>query len=571
MVKIDEALKSYLQNELKSVKIDGCYTKKWQKNRYICIATSIEDEFEMLHYECLFENEKIVIEFHLEGKFQQQEYIDFRKELIEKTRSYKSLEWIDWQGHSKCRCRLKEPADNYVSILNSIENIKKIFDGVLNELDKKEKLQTIEPASSNAFKDISLDTDAVHLELCSLGQLFNTPLAIPNYQRDYCWEEKQILALWDSLKEMKSFGCHLGTIILQKTKEKYDVIDGQQRLITLTLIMQSLKYPGNNLPLLKQPLISSGSIDHVAHTKWLIEKLVKNEYNKKDFGERIRDHLFFSVLVLKNERLDLAYTFFSNENTKGIPLSDYDLLKAHHLRFISNEKQSEHIANRWNGLIENNYQDLEYVLSTHLYRLRKWMRKKECCLDAKYRTKEEFSAAAFISDIPPFGEKFDFYEKIQGGTHFFAYAEFFVEKYRHFRTLQQYKCLWKHLQYESHWKYASVIESLLFAYFIKFGEQYLTESLFCIANNIAQHRYNNKHVLMQKILGFASESEIVMMIDQATSPTFFLAECLSATKGTNQNLDGIQFRFYRCLGDMFKELSFYFTDDIVKEKFEYEF
>ena len=54
----------------------------------------------------------------------------------------------------------------------------------------------------------------------------------------------------------------------------------------------------------------------------------------------IINQLIFTVLILKESRLDLAYTFFSNENSKGVPLSDYDLLKAHHLRYIFIEKQA---------------------------------------------------------------------------------------------------------------------------------------------------------------------------------------------------------------------------------------
>ena len=60
------------------------------------------------------------------------------------------------------------------------------------------------------------------------------------------------------------------------------------------------------------------------------------------------------------------------------------------------------------------------------------MRKRDYDSSQKLRTKEEFSAALIIPEIPPFGEQFEYYEKIQGGTHFFAYAEHFVELFDRF-------------------------------------------------------------------------------------------------------------------------------------------
>ena len=91
--------------------------------------------------------------------------------------------------------------------------------------------------------------------------------------------------------------------------------------------------------------------------------------------ERLSHHLIFSVLILNDSNLDLAYTFFSNQNSKGVSLSDYDLLKAHHLRYLNIEDQAEHLAMRWNDLsleCDNNGDSyLTHTLGVHLFRLRK--------------------------------------------------------------------------------------------------------------------------------------------------------------------------------------------------------
>ena len=64
-------------------------------------------------------------------------------------------------------------------------------------------------------------------------------------------------------------------------------------------------------------------------------------------------------------------------------------------------------------------------------------------------------------------------------------------------------------------KYADIIETLLFGYYLKFGELYFAEVLFCISGYIAQHRYEATRALAYKIREYAKDSEIVMMIDQA--------------------------------------------------------
>ena len=352
------------------------------------------------------------------------------------------------------------------------------------------------------------------------------------------------------------------------------MIDGQQRLVTLTLIARELNYQGS-MPLLEQKFLSENSKKHIANSRWLVKNLASRLYDKT-LCSRIINQLVFTVLILKESRLDLAYTFFSNENSKGVPLSDYDLLKAHHLRYIFIEKRAEHLASRWNDLIENEYQSLEKTLATHLFRLRKWMRKKSFNPDERYCVKEEFSSALILPEIPPFGEKFDFYEKIQGGSHFFSYTEHFVIRFKQFSETPQVRSLRNHLKWESHWKYADIIETLLFGYYLKFGEQYLTEALFCISGCIAQHRYETNRALSYMIREYAKNSEIVMMIDQASSPTFFLAECGSSIKKTGRDVEeqGIAMRFYQRLQDMFSELSELnndFIDSTIIEKYNNEY
>lgn len=69
-------------------------------------------------------------------------------------------------------------------------------------------------------------------------------LVIPSYQRDYAWNERNVDDLFDDVEEaIEVGGTHfLGTFILsqQDRNSPVHVVDGQQRLTTLTMLMDAL-------------------------------------------------------------------------------------------------------------------------------------------------------------------------------------------------------------------------------------------------------------------------------------------------------------------------------------------
>lgn len=383
------------------------------------------------------------------------------------------------------------------------------------------------------YTSLRKDDEEVSASIMTLSEVMDLNLSLPDYQREYCWEDKNIIDLWHNLKniqEGKPF--HLGTIILHDFKNKYDIIDGQQRLITLSIILLALGYK-KYLPLLTASYDSTDAQEHIANCKYLVQTFVSKEKNIAELVNVLSKNISFSVLMVNEANLDLAYTFFSNQNSKGVPLSDFDLLKAHHLRFVPNDGQAEHMAVKWNRLtmLPNIYKEknaLHRVLGVHLYRLRRWMRKNQSHEGHGHYIQAEYQSAATMADIPPFGEKFDFYEKIQGGTHFFVYAETFIHRYLEFLKNPIIETLQNNLAWGSYEIYSDSIETVLFGYYLKFGNQYLAEALYCISQIMVLHRYNSNRVASDGtgVRGFINESELVLMIDQASSPTFFLAEAL---------------------------------------------
>lgn len=386
-----------------------------------------------------------------------------------------------------------------------------------------------------------MGSEKVKLEQLSLKEvLIEKKIKIPPYQRIYCWKEKTVKKLlkdlWDfDFSNDKKF-C-IGSIIIQnKDKDEYDVIDGQQRLVTLSLLLlQTNPKEAEKISLLNERFDDTEAKNYVAYNKYLIENFCKSfPFSDK----KLLDNIILNVLILEDGSLDLAYTFFSNVNSRGAKLTDYDLLKAHHLRYVVYDKQQLHLAKRWDAMIQRenpegaDLQEHVQALSLYIFRLRKWL-----CLDwwnesEEHIVKQEYESANIIEEIPPFCERFAYYEPIQGGTHFFEFTDRAIEKLRGFVSTPEYKMIHKLHDWHDHLdRMGDVIEALLFAYYHKFGTSYLTEAMLLITRYMSQVRYENKKLYQSTIFEFARTSQIVLDIERFSSPTFFLAHLKEKNEG----------------------------------------
>ncbi len=113
---------------------------------------------------------------------------------------------------------------------------------------------------------------------------------IPSYQRPFCWDKKAWEELWKDVMslykaEVKGF-YFLGSIVTLAAPEtaegisRFDIIDGQQRLITLTLLLAALR---DHLMQNNQELAQE------LHELYLINKFKKNDD-------------FYKVLPNQNDR-----------------------------------------------------------------------------------------------------------------------------------------------------------------------------------------------------------------------------------------------------------------------------
>lgn len=229
------------------------------------------------------------------------------------------------------------------------------------------------------------------LQSMSLSELFaQDNLKIPLYQRSYSWRGKHVEDLLKDICERKSTYL-MGTVILHKHdfegQEVLDIVDGQQRLVTLTVLLNALQQPGpaTNLPLLNG-IFSAGAAKSIRKTQETIRVFLTSMSESKrtaiynfltsgfsDTKSAETAYLQFHVVTLSGQdALDRAYTFFDSVNSKGESLSDFDLLKAHHLMYVPSDQ--EVLATRHNDEWLRRNEVHGRLFRDTLRRLRMWAR-----------------------------------------------------------------------------------------------------------------------------------------------------------------------------------------------------
>lgn len=75
--------------------------------------------------------------------------------------------------------------------------------------------------------------------------IFNSEMnyVIPLYQRAYAWEDKQLIQLIEDICDVsKDVNYYIGSLIVSKQKNAFEVVDGQQRLTSLFILLNCLGY-----------------------------------------------------------------------------------------------------------------------------------------------------------------------------------------------------------------------------------------------------------------------------------------------------------------------------------------
>lgn len=260
--------------------------------------------------------------------------------------------------------------------------------------------------------------DQIEAKQRRLGAVFSDEyqFRIPVYQRPYAWGTEQTLQLLADLKDALDDGGEepyfLGSLVLVKPREEAvsDVIDGQQRLTTLTILLAVLRdlvthealvadigrvieHPASTwddddkawlrLTLRDQDApffadnVQRGSTAEIAHahpendaqraivtnTVALRRELTKEEWTQERLSALYKLLLKNTYLVVvTTENATSAYRIFAVMNARGLPLEPADVFKSKVIGAISPE-----LRNAFTTLWENTETDLGRDAFTSLF------------------------------------------------------------------------------------------------------------------------------------------------------------------------------------------------------------
>ena len=223
------------------------------------------------------------------------------------------------------------------------------------------------------------DSKYPKLEEKVLKELYNT-YVIPPYQRPYKWHKSHVIQLLDDLYENIYIGrrtYRVGTLIVHDEGNTHNIVDGQQRLTTLSLI---LYYLGEKDKLLQnQEYTNEISKNNLVYNydqikQWFGAKRL--EINEEMFLNELKDKCEFVVITVYHQ--DEAFQLFDTQNSRGKELYPHDLLKAFHLREMDKDgytnKEIEQYVIKWEDYLLDETKPLLDILNNHLYRIRKWVK-----------------------------------------------------------------------------------------------------------------------------------------------------------------------------------------------------
>jgi hypothetical protein len=389
-------------------------------------------------------------------------------------------------------------------------------------------------------------------EIKRLSDLINAGLTIPPYQRPYKWKSNNVIQLLDDIFEnviqnKKTY--RIGSVILHEK----DIVDGQQRLTTISILLKCLDSDFNGL-LLKQEFKHQISKHNIIYNRRTIENWL-SKIKKEDrnfFKNSILEKCEFILFTVYQQ--DEAFQLFDSQNARGKSLKPYDLLKAFHLREMefNTEEEKSICVQRWEKSIDNG--KLKPILGNHLFRIRKW-NKNENKYDFTKDEINEFKGMSLhkrqeypyekalrmldglienaqrdkllknldVAQIFPFSITMP----IINGKRFFEYVDYYIalkdnlfgEHTQKFFEFYKERCLGYHGAWRSgDEKVRNLYENIILSFVDKFGEIKDFDAYYTAFYKVVYLiRCNSKSIRMETVLN-SGEKKIVREIGDAIMP-----------------------------------------------------
>jgi len=252
----------------------------------------------------------------------------------------------------------------------------------------------------------SQDTD---IESLLVGSYFH----IPRFQRPYSWDDENISDFWNDVVVNKSDDYFIGSMVVyKKEKQQFGVVDGQQRLTTITILLcvvrdcfltlgsddlaegihqlverkdrsnkneyvlkteTSFPYFQENIQKFKEGPEVKSKIQHeeknLISANNTFERLVSSSLNSINIDKTIKEEdklklkidklieirdsiLNLNLIFITLDNEDDAYLIFETLNTRGKDLALTDLVKNLFIKSIKSNSSVDHAKMKWNEMLD---------------------------------------------------------------------------------------------------------------------------------------------------------------------------------------------------------------------------
>jgi uncharacterized protein with ParB-like and HNH nuclease domain len=159
------------------------------------------------------------------------------------------------------------------------------------------------------------ELDKIRITLNGVGHFLNAfKLQVPKYQRNYAWEERHVKDLFQDISnsiyndEKEYF---IGSIVVKSNKDdREEVVDGQQRLVTITILLVAIRNYFNSIDDHKRAWKISND--------YLISQDLRTEDEVPHFILNQNDHDFFVENILNEDAQSLKSTKYIKPSHKRL-------------------------------------------------------------------------------------------------------------------------------------------------------------------------------------------------------------------------------------------------------------
>lgn len=256
---------------------------------------------------------------------------------------------------------------------------------------------------------MKIESEDIDIESLLSGRYFS----IPRFQRPYSWTDENIQDLWDDVMAARGEDYFIGSMVVYREgKQEFGVVDGQQRLTTITVLLCILRdafaalqeqdlaeglhqlverknrinkneyvlKTETSFPFFQERILRFGPAEITQFTEMAEEQALRIAYDtltekvssvtkavdsdssvpaedkhslKVERLTQLRESVLnLKVILVKLENEDDAYLIFETLNTRGKDLAVTDLIKNHFTKHMKAKSSVDAVKLKWGSILK---------------------------------------------------------------------------------------------------------------------------------------------------------------------------------------------------------------------------